>query len=195
MFVDPTGTVAWLAIVGLAVIGGLLATQTGCNSTPLDYTEEIMNAGILNMETSPQDKYNCYGAALGLEVSANPIFYENSPYAAYEAVKRDVGEKNVRIVQTVYGKFDYDPVSENLVALRTGPYDYHFIVNVDGIWYNKQGLSKVIKDDESYVTDKKPWGERYCDSEGELRTKFTSAFANYDSETVYFAIKKEWRNK
>lgn len=63
----------------------------------------------------------------------------------------------------------------NMVALSTCDYDYHFIVNVDGQWYNKMGGARLEYVDTSYV----------------LSQKWPSSFS-HNSETIFFAIKKDW---
>ena len=78
---------------------------------------------------------------------------------------------------------------ENLVALKCGPFDYHFMVRVDGIWYNKPGTTPLIENENYLNVISKVWKGRYINKNGNIKNDDS---IYYDDVTIYFAIKKDW---
>lgn len=125
--------------------------------------------------------YRCYGFVLGVKSEASPSGWKKgaSVKQVYQGVVEDVGENNIRrlgsALDTVYP-------DEDLIALRVGKTDYHFMkklmpdtVSSQGnTWKHKYGKEPV---DYFEMTDEnEPW-------------RFG---ATYDSEIIYFALKKNW---
>lgn len=89
----------------------------------------------------------------------------------------DIGADNIERLDGINDP-RFDPATENLVALRTSGMDYHFVVKEDGTWYSKPGS-------EEYQT--------WTDKDVTRSVWFSGSLINmYNSETIYFTIKKDW---
>lgn len=178
---DPTGQSA-MAVA--SVIALALFTLTGCTSNtktpPWDY------------EQSNSKDQNCYGYAFGINSIDNPgdYYIRKNPqsrinnkvktvFEVAELVKKDMQARNktVRIIQSP----DEVEKNEYVVALKTTTspafYDYHFARQLsDGTWADKQGVSN----------------SRWNKIDGTAIVWDGPMFVKYNSETVYFAVKKEY---
>lgn len=92
----------------------------------------------------------------------------------------DVGADNITRLEGVDDP-RFNPQIENLVVLRTSAADYHFVVKDNGIWYSKPGGGSLVTMSESEVTAKE-WNAPF-------------PFPAYDSDIIYFSIKKNWSVK
>lgn len=132
--------------------------------------------------------YNCYGFVVGRETNISPSGY--SPMKVlwekpdvekiYAGVEADLGTDNVRRLDKAS-----DPIyeGEELIALRVGRWDYHFMKKVEPdarpeskyTWVHKSGnkVSPITIYNES-----EPWDFDFL--------------AKYDSPIIYFALKKDW---
>ena len=154
------------------------------------YMAPLAHKPDLDVNKANPRKYNCYGNAIKKRVRTNPTGYQpgDSTRKTFEAVRNDLGADNVRELTSID-----DPIEEDeyKVAMKCGPWDYHFIRCTDqGWWYNKSGLTHglyVTKDE--VVAD--IWYARYLDSHGR---EIVDRSTYYDDETIYFAIKKGWDN-
>ena len=178
---DPTGQSA-MAVA--SVIALALFTLTGCTSNtktpPWDY------------EQSNSKDQNCYGYAFGINSIDNPgdYYIRKNPqsrinnkvktvFEVAELVKKDMQARNktVRIIQSP----DEVEKNEYVVALKTTTspafYDYHFARQLsDGTWADTQGVSN----------------SRWNKIDGTAIVWDGPMFVKYNSETVYFAVKKEY---
>lgn len=185
---DENGDFPWIAAVVLVGASLLLSGCTTKNNKSGKPDKDIAKLPDLDRNKAKKEEYNCYGNAIGKKAAIDPTGYKQgeSTRTTFNRVKKDVGEKNIRELSSVN-----DPIAkdENLVALKNGEYDYHFIVKIDGIWYNKPGPSELIVNEHQLNVIAKKWYGRYKNSKGNIQTNKALV---YDDETIYFAIKKEW---
>ena len=179
MRTDPSGRFWGMFFLLVVAVTAIVTGLTGCSSSP-------STASNLNRSTAAPGTYNCYGNAIGKQVAQNPSGYKvgDSTAKTFEGVKKDVGAKNVRKLNS-----SKDPIrdNENLVALKCGSKDYHFIVKIDGIWYSKPGTTPLITESESSVTADKWIAHGLLN--GQMVYDYDTV---YDDETIYFALVKEW---
>ena len=192
---DPTGQFWGAVLLGVLIVGTLVGCSPNSpnskNSSSSNGRDRFRNTPNLDRSTASADSYNCYGNALGKQIDRNPTAYKRGATAeeVYAMVVFDVGEQNIRRLDS-YTKVNAD---ENFVALRVGPSsgfrrnaDYHFIVEVDGVVYNKPGALDLRT--ESFTIF---WDDEWYLYEGGFRNpKNDNVY--YDSEIIYFALKKEW---
>ena len=187
MRVDPNGE-GWISFVVLVIVVIIVtATTTSCSSATQNSTrEDLTDAPDLDISSSPNSSYNCYGNAIGKEIVTNPSGYDtgDSTRETFEAVKNDLGSDNVRELSSIN-----DPIGDDefMVAMKCGPWDYHFIRLTENGWYNKSGTTKGLYVDQTIV-ESDTWfamwsnnGQYYCDPS-----------IYYDDETIYFAVKVGW---
>jgi len=64
---------------------------------------DLVSAPDLDVETEKAYKYNCYGNAISKVVLTSPTGYKrgDSAQATYEAVVKDLGKNNVRILESI----------------------------------------------------------------------------------------------
>ena len=179
-FCDPSGNFLVAAIVVGALIGATVLLS-GCSNS-------VSNKPDLDRSSASPGTYNCYGNAIGKQVRANPTGYVQgqSTEDTFKQVVKDIGADNIRRLQSID-----DPISEeeNMVAMKCGPDDYHFMVRVGGVWYNKPGTTRLIENELSSIVTADIWYGRYLNSNGVLHEERS---IYYDDETIYFAISKEW---
>ena len=182
MRMDPSGEF-WGAVAIIAVVGFVAASSAGCSAQ-----NHLRSAPKLDRSTASSKTYNCYGNAISKQVRANPSGYKTGDSTAktFEGVKADVGANNIRQLNSINDQI-YE--NENLVALKCGPMDYHFMVRVDGVWYNKPGTPPLIVNESIDIVTSQIWKGRYLNNYGQLQSN-SQIF--YDDETIYFAIAKEW---
>ncbi len=149
--------------------------------------EDLVSAKDLNRKKASSNSYNCYGNAIGKEIITYPTSYKvgDSTRKTFEAVKKDIGKSNIRELNSIN---DFISDDENLVALKCGPFDYHFMVRVDGIWYNKPGTTPLIENENYLNVISKVWKGRYINKNGNIKNDDSI----YYDVTIYFAIKKDW---
>ena len=177
---DPSGK---FGVASLILVAVTFVVLSSCYATA-----KLADAPDLNRSTASNNSYNCYGNAVGKQTFTNPTGYKkgDSTEKTYEAVKKDVGANNVRRLDSVNDSINEN---ENLVALKCGPDDYHFMVREDGIWYNKPGGTPLIINESLDIVTADKWTGRYLNSNGKIHTE-PSLY--YDDETIYFALVKEW---
>ena len=73
------------------------------------------------------------------------------------------------------------------VAMKCGPFDYHFIRLDGGGWYNKSGTAPGLFIDQSFVTS-----DIWCAIWTYNGMIFYDPGMFYDDETIYFAVKIGW---
>lgn len=102
----------------------------------------------------------------------------------YREVKNDVGEENIRRLNSIT-----DPIADDeyLVAMRTGPNDFHFIRKDSNGWYNKTGKKEGMYVSKEYVLGE-TWYPRWMQN-GVIRE---SRETFYDDKIIYAAIKIGW---
>ena len=184
-FFDPSGKfVSWLIPIIVVLF------LTGCAKK-----NTLRESPNLNRDTDQSLEYNCYGNSIGKRVRTNPSGYVvgMSTRETFGLVKKDVGEENITIRDTL---FDEIPDDEYMVAVKCGSDDYHFIVYDNGEIYNKQGITDLVVGctEECIMAD--IWYPhfhteeqliKYCDILG-------GDLIAYDDETIYFSIKRNWSN-
>ena len=194
MRADPSGQFFISAIFAVAVVVATAVTLSGCSSNKTTNNNtprtDIAKAPDLNRSTASQYNYNCYGNAISKEIRTNPSGYKrgDSTSKTFEAVKKDVGSKNVRKLSSANDSINDN---ENLVALKCGPMDYHFMVRVDNVWYNKPGTTPLISNESLDIVTANKWMGRYLNNNGVMQS---DSNIYYDDETIFFAISKGWDN-
>ncbi len=189
---DTNGEFWEIAAIIAVVVGICTAVLSGCSSKTSNKSSsprsDLASKPNLDRKKANKGSYNCYGNAIGKQTIANPSGYQtgDSTEKTFQAVIKDVGSNNVRRLTSV-NDIVYD--NENLVALKCGPMDYHFMVRVDGVWYNKPGTTPLISNESLSIVTADKWIGRYLNNYGELQS---NPRIYYDDETIYFAIAKEW---
>ena len=189
---DPTGEFLIAALITTVAVVTTAVVVSGCsknsNNSSLAPRSDLVSAPKLNRSNDRSSSYNCYGNAIGKRTVTNPSGYSqgDSTSKTYEAVKRDVGSNNIRRLNSASDNINSD---ENLVALKCGPMDYHFMVRVDNVWYNKPGRTPLIVNESLSIVTADKWVGRYVNNNGNFHS---NPSIYYDDETIYFAIKKEW---
>ena len=200
---DPTGQFWGAVLLGVLIVGTLVgclpnspnsknSSRNSSSSAREQYRDYLRNAPNLDRNTASTSSYNCYGNALGKEIFSSPGgYYEGaSVEEIYEMVVFDVGAENVRRLDG-YTRVNAD---ENFVALRVRDKearfkwekDYHFIVEVDGKVYNKPGALDLRTETVGIFV-----GEMWYPYPGGPRD-YRNDGKGYDSDIIYFALKKEW---
>ena len=180
--IDPTGNL-W-QLLPLLIIPIILSA---CSNQSEGQGIALANAPDLVVGSAGFERYNCYGNALNKEIVADPSNYcpGDSVESVFAAVQADIGAENIRRLNS-----PNDPIFENeyMVALRCGPNDYHFIRRDSYGWFNKSGtLLEGIYVSESYIA-----GEIWYCTGIEMGNLITNHLLYYDSEPIFFAVKKEW---
>ena len=81
-----------------------------------------------------------------------------------------------------------------MVALKCGPYDYHFIVYDNGSIFNKQGITDLVDGCSIECIESDVWYPHFHTDEqlrkyGEILKEVK---ISYDDETIFFSIKRDW---
>ena len=111
---------------------------------------------------------------------------------AFNAVKKDLGESNVRRLGGINDPIGTD---EYMVAMKCAPDDLHFIRLTDQGWYNKSGgYFSGLFVPSSYVNGKE-WHPIWQMNGYVYHGTPQDGYTIYDSKTIYFAVKKGWDNQ
>lgn len=147
--------------------------------------ENFINWPKVERENRKLDEYyNCYGNAVGRAFYKSPTGYKGGDTVekTFSYVLDDIGRRNIRRLNSADDAVYED---ENLIALRCGPKDFHFMVRVDGTWCHKLGGGATMSIAFDAINAKE-WAYKQTDSEGNIKD------ALYNSDIIYFAIKKDW---
>lgn len=186
---DPTGHSLIAAIVvGVIMIASAVALS-GCAKKANNGTtarKDLAKAPNLNVKKAKPKQYNCYGNGIGKQIFTNPSGYVagDSTRKTFEAVKRDLGKNNVRELANINAPIENN---EFKVALKCGPFDYHFIRQDSVGWYNKSGEMPGLYIEQSLVECGKWYPMFMVDG-----IPFTDHRIYYDDETIYFAVRIGW---
>ena len=184
-FVDTSGQFFLTALIVTAVVATCAIVLTGCSAAKP--RGDLAAAPNLNTDTAPPKSYNCYGNGIGKQINTDPSGYNvgDSTAKTFEAVKKDLGgSKNVRKLDSINSPVGDD---EFKLAMKCGPFDYHFIRLDDKGWYNKSGLAPGL-----YIPQNLVAGDIWVpiwEYNGKIYYN-TSTYYNY--ETIYFAVKVGW---
>ncbi len=109
----------------------------------------------------------------------------------FNLVKADIGEDNITEHTSIEDEIGDD---EYMVAMKCGPYDYHFIVYDNGIVYNKQGTSEMVIGCTIDCINNDIWYPHFHTDEqvAMYRQALEGSEVYYDDETIFFSIKRNW---
>ena len=137
---------------------------------------------LRDIDNPRNSDYRCYGYVLGVLTEASPSGWKKgaSVEQVYQGVIEDVGENNVRRLNSMNDEIYED---EDMIALRIGKRDFHFMKKIMNDspfeygtgWRHKPGTKPV---------------ETYRMIDGSTPWKFGEI---YDSEIIYFALKRDWQ--
>ncbi len=190
---DSTGQFWLTALIVTAVVVACTVALSGCSSKSASPREDLASAPDLDVSTASPDSYNCYGNGIKKQVVTDPTGYVkgDSTRKTFNAVKKDLGESNVRELESIDAPIGDD---EFRVAMRCGPTDYHFI-RLDGdSWYNKSGTAPGLYIDQSVVTAD-IWYAMWMDNGQAYVGNPLYGLPYYNYETIYFAVKVGWDTK
>ena len=187
MRIDSTGNFPSLISIVSSILQ-IFVRGAKAENTNSTRNSELANAENLFRNQTSAGSYNCYGNAISKITNNSPSGYGNGlkymlPFidpdvdAVFEGVKLDVGAENIQELNGINDP-QFDPATQNLVALRVSKMDYHFIVKVNGTWYDKTGSTEITTRTESFVVSEKWVGIPFINV--------------YDSKTIYFSIQKDW---
>ena len=183
--IDPAGRVLVVSYDQIASTGSLedaLEAAWSFIGTP----ERPSSEGFDRMST-PYALYNCFQNATSQLRDCVP---RNSVYSLFSRNANPTSE----FIGAVLSYFSPDEirqlkslddpigVDENLVVLKCGAQDFHFVVQINGVWHDKHGSDPLVVSWNLDYLEDDIW--EYEDAVGNRYT--------YNYETVYFAIKKEW---
>ncbi len=188
MNLNPNGN-GFLGIVILgAVLTAIAGTLSGCSS-PIT----LKSATNLNRKSASAGSYNCYGNAASKQILIDPTGYKigMSTRDTFNLVKADIGEDNITEHTSIEDEIGDD---EYMVAMKCGPYDYHFIVYDNGIVYNKQGTSEMVIGCTIDCINNDIWYPHFHTDEqvAMYRQALEGSEVYYDDETIFFSIKRNW---
>ena len=184
---DPTGKGFLTALALCAVLAAVAGCVSGCTNAALK------SATNLNRKTAPSTSYNCYGNAASKQIVTNPTGYNVGMSArdTFNLVKADIGEANITERSSIEDEISDD---EYMVAMKCGPYDYHFIVYDKGAVYNKQGTTDIVIGCTIDCINCDVWYPHFHTDE--QIAKYCQALEGsavcYDDETIFYSVKRNW---
>jgi len=183
---DSTGEFS----IGIAVKRAVLELAAAARSFTGEPNPDLVNAPDLDIDTATEDSYNCYGNALGKQTVTDPVGYNHgdSTRETFELVVRDLGKENIRELDSINSPIFED---EYMVALKCGPYDYHFIPFDGERWYDKPGRNTGFYVDQSFI-EAEIWYTWYMEEGTVKSADLKWGYLYYDDETIYFAVKVGW---
>ena len=190
--------------------GNYLIIDENRNDNRSEYTDSgtgghkdtyvVFKTPVVKRTLITQNIFNCYAYALGRKywthVGDLSGSYPNSFSLndCVESVVADI-ESTGRKVCTFYSLSEAKAAlsdSSNLIAMRTGENDYHFMRYRNGKWYQKCGnlpAEQVDTDNPSYCSWNLPTAKITIAGGGMYYAEITGYYENYyDSRTVYFVI-------
>ena len=159
---NSTGKLWWFLI---PVAGIALTLLTGCSSGK--YAPQY---NTLYKDPPNKANYNCYAYSLGItNRRINPGHFSGKSLSLNIDILKDnvlADLKELGYKKKIVGQKYKPSRRETMIALRTGPNDYHFMLRMsDGSWTHKPGRTAILKL-KGNPWDYPVWNSEYYDDGG-----------------------------
>ena len=179
---NSTGKLWWFLI---PVAGIALTLLTGCSSGK--YAPQY---NTLYKDLPNKANYNCYAYSLGItNRRINPGHFSGKSLSLNIDILKDnvlADLKELGYKKKIVGQKYKPSRRETMIALRTGPNDYHFMLRMsDGSWTHKPGRTAILKL-KGNPWDYPVWNSEYYDDGGWATNKTL-----YYNSKIYYIV--YWR--
>ena len=179
---NSTGKLWWFLI---PVAGIALTLLTGCSSGK--YAPQY---NTLYKDPPNKANYNCYAYSLGItNRRINPGHFSGKSLSLNIDILKDnvlADLKELGYKKKIVGQKYKPSRRETMIALRTGPNDYHFMLRMsDGSWTHKPGRTAILKL-KGNPWDYPVWNSEYYDDGGWATNKTL-----YYNSKIYYIV--YWR--
>ena len=179
---NSTGKLWWFLI---PIAGVALTLLTGCSSGK--YAPQY---NTLYKDPPNKANYNCYAYSLGItNRRINPGHFSGKSLSLNIDILKDnvlADLKELGYKKKIVGQKYKPSRRETMIALRTGPNDYHFMLRMsDGSWTHKPGRTAILKL-KGNPWDYPVWNSEYYDDGGWATNKTL-----YYNSKIYYIV--YWR--